>query len=275
MKKYWKSILGIVLIALGSYINILWVEHTILGVIVIAFGSLFLLIDRVKSNIIVRKKIEEFSGKLDAAVSTQPLIPEISEIHSEFDDWAKDYIHRVGKKKIEIAEADLSDEKLKQELNDEWENCYKSCINVIRNISISVKQNINSNIEYDIPNLPQSIYDKDFYNYYAKIKFNEDYIWYISFAGMHPKDGIPTINLSVIDEDYKRDEEPLTFQLNLMTYVEITFRFDIHEKKFSMNRTYRKLKTKMKDTDFATDEIEIAFATIFKELFDNQLALIK
>lgn len=281
--KYWKSLAGIIFLAFGSFISLSWNDYILLGVFVTALGSIFFLIDTVKSytdtkksNIIVEKKIEEFAGKLDAAITTQPLIPKISEIDSEFDIWAKDYIHRVDKKKIEIAEADLSDEKLKQELNDEWINCYQSCIDVIRNVSFSVKKTINTNIDYDIPNLPRSIYNEDFYNYYAKIKFNEDYIWYLSFIEKYPKYGIPNIMLSVIDVDYKKDEIFLNYhKLIFRNNEEISFKFDINQKTLLMDKKYRILKTKKGDIHFNTDEIEIAFTTIFKELFDNQLALIK
>ena len=134
--EYWKSIVGIICLGFGLYLQS---GYLLVGVLVITLGYFLILFDNFYQNRITRKKLDDFSSTLEKAKSIQPNNQEIQKIHSEYTDWAEGFILRKEKKKIEMDEILLTENKIKQKLNEKWRIVYILCIEIVKSLAAAAQ----------------------------------------------------------------------------------------------------------------------------------------
>ena len=194
-------ILGVVLVGLGTYLTILGSQKK-------SDNSERKILSEIEKT---REKTESrIKEILDTSELSDKQQEEIEKVKNEFDDWASELKSSLEKKKIEIQKSELTVNENSIELNDKYRYLYTNYFNSISSIIDAINSKIDYNIQYDIPDLPQNVFNSEYKEYLATVFFNNNIQWNISFrpnekTSMSP---FPSIWLFIVknDKDHSREE---------------------------------------------------------------------
>lgn len=187
--------------------------YTILGIILIAIGSYAIYFGATKAD---KKTQQEITDKIVEtqhqieALKIEPNIDqtEVKNINNEFSSWADNFIKNKEK---EIVKLDKTDVVLREEmirLNNEWHDIYSNFFSTLtKMIEAYKKASGHSKILIkENPELPANVYNARPDKFKVIVQFNKSLFWVIWLKVKEPikDETIPSINIDVVkDEDLK------------------------------------------------------------------------
>ncbi len=182
LKMNWIMILGIILIAIGTFLTYL--------------GS------NLQSNKVsdeIKGKIQDTNAKI-AALQKEPSINKeaVDKLDNEFSAWATELIKNKDSQRLHY-EKDILDIKGKElSLSKEWLTFYNFFFETLKNLLDAYNRTAKNLITYEIPPLPNNLFSESINNFVANIKFSKQISWNIILSKEISE--IPSINITVINE---------------------------------------------------------------------------
>jgi len=184
----------------------------IIGIVIIALGTFLIYYGSSLSSSKDKKEIKGYIDSVNQNINQIQAdnIPQaekeekIKKIESEFDLWAKQFIHSKEGKRIAFDKNEISLRELKDKLNNQWRELYVKFFTSISQMIKAFNQATGKSIILlkENPNLPINIYDAKPENFKVIIQFNSNVYWNIWLKISEPieEPKIPSINIEVTDQ---------------------------------------------------------------------------
>ncbi|TSA25830.1 MAG: hypothetical protein D4R68_08205 [Ignavibacteriales bacterium] len=245
LKMNWIMILGIIVIAIGTFLTYL--------------GSNY------QSNKVsddIKEKIQDTNAKI-AALQKEPSINKeaVDKLDNEFSSWATEFIKNKDSQKLHYEKEILDNKGKELSLNKEWVPFYNCFFETLKNLLNAYNKSSKNKIAYEIPQLPDNLFSERINEFVAEIKFSKNIVWKISLR-LNRLDILPYIDINV--ENNSKDTGCLTI------VALIRSRKNIRVLKNNQNIFITNNLMEEYDLDNYTNSLK----TILKIIVEYQLALI-
>jgi hypothetical protein len=267
----WITILGIIFIAIGTFLTRYGIAIAIIGVIIFALGTYLTYygttIVNKKDKEEIKKDILSFSKKIDdlnKGAKSEEIKKEAIKLETEFKLWADDFLKNKPRKKIELEKSEI-DFKIKNiELNEKYKAIYEFFYKCLKNFIDAYNENLNKKIFYEIPEqFPQNVFITG-EKYIAKIQFEEKLFWKFELRttkSIGTEDRYPIIYI-IIDNKLEDISLPLP---------EITIHIKLDKNQIYLLKYGDLLRIPALKDEYELDNYEKSIKNIIKELMEYQL----
>lgn len=249
-------------------------SYMILGILVLAVGTglsaylinLSTVLSSKDSQKEVLNKIEETRQQIvDAKGAPNVDRKEIEKIEDEFNSWADDFVKNKELKKLELEKEDINTKGNRIALNAKWKPHLDAFFSSIKNILDAYNKRTGDNINYNIPQLPDNLFDPAAVEYQATITFRPDIKWSISLTPAAPlaDDPMPSLKISIYDSigNYPQDKIGIAIIDDTKFNQDSRVLIMKHDNnRFNMNNIHRTYNIN-----------EDAFKVLAKDLLESQL----
>jgi hypothetical protein len=185
---------------------------TILGIVIIALGTLLTYYGSSLSSENDKKeitdKIDSFNKNIERVknenITQSEKDEKIKKIQEEFNSWAEQFEKKKEEHKIAIDKNDVNLREKKAQLNSKWHESYAVFFSSLTEMVTAInKVNGQRKITFiENPKFPANIYDASVDKFKVIIQFDKNVYWFIWLNIREPlnDNNIPTIEISVSDK---------------------------------------------------------------------------
>jgi hypothetical protein len=169
--------------------------------------------------------LSKLNQKLKKTSVNNSVKSKIETVENEFHQWADEFIKNKESKKLLIKKQKISLTESRIKKSNTWLPGFQAFIDFTKNSIIAYNAKSKSNIQYDLPTIPNDIFIKSGNSYFGSVIFKNDVIWEIAFYPPNEldQDYSPTLHLNiynsnVLDKEYGDRFSATTDQLLIFTH---------------------------------------------------------
>jgi hypothetical protein len=200
--------IGIFTIALGTFLMSQMIDNKnliILGAITNTIGLFLMtkgsLISSKKDKSEIIEKIKGFREEIllvkntESSNESNESLDKIGKIESEFNEWADNFLGDIESRKVEQLKSDILIKEKEINLSKKWRHIYQYFFETIKQMLSAYNEKAKIKIEFTLPELPDSLFDKEAESFKSVIIFDDINAWTITLSILKPlkEDVIPNI----------------------------------------------------------------------------------